>query len=203
MAKPLVFQLGDRDLSFNLAKVDRAKLYGYKEVEVLDDKGGACDLATLASDGQTVVGRGGTGMGYLSGGGEWCDKGDLKPIDLDGAEITPVASSYSQAIKLFETVTAEEYLSHNIRTIYRLETEDAIDDLMEELDRGTIFAFPYSFRGGLEADAAFMLKGDDGNVFLAVGQPTKIEFIGIQPSISVIDDTDGDNETDLMDFDMI
>lgn len=203
MAKPLVFQFGDRDLSLYLYKVDRAKLYGYKEVEALDDKGGQCDLATLASDGQTVVGRGGTGMGYVSGSGEWCDKSELKPIDLDGNEITPVASSYSGPIKLFDTVKADEFLSHNIRSIYRLQTDDEIDDLREELERGTIFSFPYSYRGGLEADAAFLLKGQDGNLFLTVGQPTKIEFLGIQPSISVIDAMDDDNETDLMDFDMI
>ncbi len=203
MAKPLVFQFGDRDLSFNLEKVDRSKLYGYKEVEVLDDEGGVCDLATLATDGQTVVGRGGTGMGYVSSGGEWCEKSELKPIDLDGNEITSVESSYSAPIKLFETASHNEYLGHNIRSIYRMTTEDQIDELVEELDRGTIFSFPYSYRGGLEADAGFMLKSDEGNLFLAIGQPTKIEFISMQPSISVVDDTEEDNETDLMDFEMI
>lgn len=203
MAKPLVFQFGDRDLAFTLEKVDRSKLYGYKEVEVIDEKGGQCELATLAPDGHTVLGRGGTGLGYVSSSGDWCDKSDLKPIDLEGNEIEPVESSYSAQIKLFDTVSSEEYLTHNIRAIYRVETEDEHEDLVAELNRGTIFSFPYSYRGGLEADAGFLLASDEGDIFLAVGVPTKIEFVGIQPSIAVIDDTEDDNETDLMDFDMI
>ena len=52
MAKPIVFQWGDMDLSFSLAKIDRSKLYGYKEVEVLDEDGNRCELATLADDGR-------------------------------------------------------------------------------------------------------------------------------------------------------
>ena len=57
-----------------MTKVDRAKLYGYKELLVLDENGETCEMATLAEDGHTVVGKGGTGMGYLSADGQWCDK---------------------------------------------------------------------------------------------------------------------------------
>src|SRR5690606_23371108 len=66
VAKPLVFQFGDCDLALVMNKVDRSKLYGYKEVEVLDDQGRRCELATLAGDGRTVVGRGGTGIAQLA-----------------------------------------------------------------------------------------------------------------------------------------
>src|SRR5262245_26660935 len=119
MAKPLVFQWGDTDLSFALAKIDRAKLYGYKDVEVLDEKGNPCELATLAEDGRTVVGLGGTGLGYVDADGLWSDKSQLLPVDVEGNQIAPVASSFSAPIKLFETVTADEYLGHNIRLVYQ------------------------------------------------------------------------------------
>ena len=71
MAKPLVFQWRDRQFSFAMNKVDRAKLYGFKETEVLDEQGLRCDLATLAQDGQTVIGRGGTAFGVLTVDGTW------------------------------------------------------------------------------------------------------------------------------------
>ena len=203
MAKPLVFQWGDTDLSFTLAKIDRSKLYGYKEVEVLDEDGNRCELATLADDGRTVVGRGGTGMGYVDADGAWCEKAKLKPVDLEGEEITPVASSFSAPIKLFETVSADDYLCHNIRLVYQLTTEDDTEDLVDELKRGTIFSFPYSYRGGLESDAGFLLMGEDGNLFLAVGDPTDVEFIGLQQMAALVAEEDDADETDLMDFDMI
>lgn len=202
MAKPLVFQFGDRELSFTLLKVDRSKLYGYKEAEVLDDHGHRCELATIANDGRTVVAMGGTGLGQISADGLWCDKSQLKPIDLDGNEIKPVPSSFSAPVKLFEVASVDQYLQHNIRSIYQLETEDDTSELLGELKRGTIFSFPYSYRGGLEADAGFLLMNESGNIFLAVGSPTKVEFIGLQQTAVLVDEED-DEETDLMDFDMI
>jgi hypothetical protein len=202
MAKPLVLQFGDRDLAFAMNKVDRSKLYGYKEVEALDDLGRRCELATLTADGRTVVGRGGTAFGQLSPDGTWRDKGHLRPIDVDGKEIQSVPSSFSAPIKVFDTATVDEYLKHNIRLVYQLSTEGDRADLATELARGTIFKFPYSYRGGLEADAGFLLQGDDGNTFLAVGNPTKVEFIGLQQMAVAEDDGELD-ETELMDFDMI
>jgi hypothetical protein len=203
VAKPLVFQWGDNDLSFQLAKIDRSKLYGYKEVEVLDEDGNRCELATLADDGKTVVARGGTGLGQLDADGRWTDKSQLKAVDLEGNEIQPVASSYSAPIKLFETVTPDEYLRHNVRLVYQIETDDDTESLVQELERGTIFTFPYSYRGGLEADAGFLLMGEGGNVFMAVGNPTNVEFLGLQQTAALADEEEGVDETDLMDFDMI
>ena len=147
-------------------------------------------------------------LGYVDADGCWCDKSTLKPIDLEGHEITPVVSSFTAPIKLFDTVTADEYLSHNIRLVYQLQSDETQSDenlqsLVAELQRGTIFSFPYSYRGGLEADAAFMLLGEDGNIFLTVGNPTKIEFIGLQQTAALVGEEDETDETDLMDFDMI
>ena len=48
MAKPLIFSFGGSDFSFEMTKVDRAKLYGYKEIEVFDEQGEKCEMATLA-----------------------------------------------------------------------------------------------------------------------------------------------------------
>ena len=165
--------------------------------------GAAFASAGRHAHGRTIVGRGGTGIGYVSADGQWCDKTALKPVDVEGQEIEPVASSYSAPIKLFETATCDEYLSHNIRLVYQLQTDDDTSDLMRELQRGTIFTFPYSYRGGLEADAAFLLLGDDGNMFLAVGNPTKVEFIGLQQTAAIVEEDGDTEETDLMDFDMI
>lgn len=213
MAKPLVFQFGDKEYPLHLSKIDRSKLYGSKEVEVLDDNEELCELATLAEDGRTMIGKGGTGLGWLDADGRWCNKAELKPFNVDGDEIQPVKSSFNASIKLFETTTAEEYLQHNVRLVYSLsfegpsESPDSANDLaelLEALQDGTIFKFPYSYRGGLEADTAFMLLNDEGELILAVGNPTDIFFIGIQASAAPeSDETSGDAEDSLMDFDMI
>jgi hypothetical protein len=203
MAKPLVFQYGDRELSFELNKVDRAALYGHKELEVLNEDGKVCELATLADDGRTVVGRGGTGLAYMSADWHWREKSNLKPIDLEGNAITPVGSSFSAPIPLMQQASVNDYLDHKIRLVYCLTTENDVSPLSEELNRGTIFSFPYSYRGGLQADAGFLLAADGGKIFMAVGNRTEMQFIGLQQAAALTEDDSDDDETDLMDFDMM
>lgn len=202
MAKPLVFHFNDSDFAFGLNKVDRSRLYGYKEVEVLDEKGRKCELATLGGDGHTVIGRGGSSFAQLSVDGEWCDKSALKPVDTEGREITPVPSSYSAPVNLTEPTTVADYLQHNIRLVYVLEPEGDASPLYEELKGGAIYRFPYSYRGGLEADAGFLIQGADGNFFMAVGNPTRVEFVGPTQITTVEEEVDAD-DAGMMDFDMI
>ena len=57
MAKPLVVELHGQPLNLSLEKVERSKLYGYVETEVLDEAGERCELATLTG-GHSVVGKG-------------------------------------------------------------------------------------------------------------------------------------------------
>lgn len=204
MAKPLVFLLNNQTFSLGLSKIDRSVLYGFKEVEVLDEHGGRCELATLADDGCTILGRGGTAFASVAPDGVWCEKAALKPVDLDGKEIQPVPSSFSAPIPLSETASVNEYLAHNIRSVYLLRGEGDVSALIGELTRRVIFKFAYSYRGGLEADVGFLLAGADGNAFLAVGTPTRTEFVGLQQDLaSPVEEEGSEGETDLLDFDMI
>ena len=206
MAKPLVFQWRDRQISFQMAKVDRARLYGFKESEVLNDQGQRCELATLAQDGQTVVGRGGTAFGTLTVDGTWIEKGQLRPVDPAGQTIEPVASSFAAPVPLAEKVSAEDYLDCAVRALYLMETTDDIGPLADELKQGTIYRFPYSFRGGLEPDQGYLLVNAEGKVFCAIGKPAKVEFLGLAQAAAAVEDEDtegAEEEADAMDFSMM
>jgi hypothetical protein len=204
MAKPLVVEFNGLSVDLQLEKIDRTKLYGYSETEVLDDTGKKCEVGTLTSDGHSIVGRGGTAIAYLSPDGLWRKKSDLKPVDLHGAPITPVKSTFDSTVNLDKTITIDEYLSHNIHLVYRLTADHVPQDLADELAKGTIFHFPFSFRGGIEASAGFMLQAADGNLFLCVGTPTAIEFIGLKAQAPVVvEDEVADEEADLLDFSMV
>lgn len=203
MPKPIVFQFGDRDISFDMNKVDRSKLYGFKEVQALDETGNACQLATLAGDGCTLIGKGGTGLGWLDADGCWRDKAELVPVDKNGSEIQPVTSSFAAPIKLFDTATIEEYLEHDIRLLYHVQSLSDAEDLEVELRRGTIFVFSYSYRGGLEADIGFLLANELGEMMLAIGNRASVEFVGLAAPAATVSETDDADDVDLMDFDMI
>ncbi len=202
MAKPLVVSLGGRDFALNLNKVERSDLYGFIEVETLDEQGRKCTLATLADDGRTLIGASGSALATLSVDGEWLDKKVLRPVDNQGQAMTPVASSYSAPVPLQKTATIEEYLSHNIRSAYQVSSETDLEPLMAELKKGTIFHFPYSFRGGLEPDAGFLLLAADGTPFVAIGGQTRLEFVGLQQVGTAEEEPEGDDD-DSLDFSMM
>lgn len=205
MAKPLVFQWRDRQFSFAMNKVDRAKLYGFKESEVLDEQGLRCDLATLAQDGQTVVGKGGTAFGVLTQDGMWIEKNQLTPVDPTGQKLQPVPSSFAAPVPLMETATADDYLDCAVRAIYQLESTDDVEPLLAELRAGVIYRFAYSYRGGLEPDQGFLLSNFEGKIFCAIGKPAKVEFLSLQQTAAVVEEEElaDDEEVDAMDFSMM
>jgi len=204
MAKPLVVEFQGQTVSLALEKIDRSKLYGYVDTEVVDESGKACELATLLGDGHSLVGKGGKALAYLSQEGLWRSKSELSPVDNNGKPITPVKSTFDTVVKLEERATVEDYLAHNIRLVYHLTPDGEHPPLMEALRRGDIFRFPFSYRGGVSASPAFILLGADGNVFLCVGVLTALEFVGLKATAPIL--TEGDEapeEDDALDFSMV
>lgn len=190
MAAPLIVEFHGAEISLDLEKVDRSDLYGYVDVETLDDLGRPCRLVTLAPDGRTLIGAGGTAFGYLSIDGLWLDRDVLQPVDVNGQVLQPVPSSFSARVPLTQEqqATIEELLDHNIRSVYMLSTGGEWSGLKEGLAGGAIYRFPFSYRGGLNPDVAFMLQGADGNVFLLVGSPTAIEYAGLAEAAAAVEE---------------
>lgn len=205
MAKPLILEYQSRSISLGLQKVDRTKLYGYIETEVVDEAGKSCELGTLLGDGHSLVGKGGTGLAYLSQDGLWRKKSELRPVDRDGNVLTPVKSTFDAPVSLDDKASIDEYLSHNTHLIYQLLPEDGeTDDLIAELRGGVIYRFPFSYRGGVSASVGFLLIGSDGNLFLCVGSPTTIEYVGLKAAAAVVvDPQDEVVEDDAMDFSLV
>ncbi len=205
MAKPLVLNFGGTDFPFQLSKVERSDLYGSVETETLDEQGRKCFLATLADDGKSIITSGGSAFATLSADGSWVEKKTLIPTDSQGNAIKPCPSSYAAPCPLETKVSIDDYLSHNIRAVYQVSCEVDMGPLMDELKQGTIFQIPYSFRGGLEPDAGFLLLSADGTPFFAVGTPTKLEFVGFDQPAAVVEEEDpfADAEDDSLDFGMM
>lgn len=202
MARPLVVQFAGMEYPLALDKVERSDLYGYTETLTLDDEGQPCTLATLAQDGKTLIGAGGTAQGYVSTDGRWLERTELTPIDLDGKPIEPVPSSFSAPIDLTQTATVEELLDHNVRSVYLMTSEADLASLQKELDGGTIFKFDFSYRGGLASDTAFLLKGQDGGIFMLVAQPAFIDFVGLAQAAPAVEDDEQADEDDEDPLDM-
>ena len=122
---------------------------------------------------------------------------------MQGNAITPVPSSFAAPIELSDEASVERFLDHNIRLIYELDSEGITPELAKRLQAGAMFMFPYSYRGGLEADTGFLMTNSAGDIFFLVGDDSNIEFKGLQQVVPVTDYETNDDDASLMDFDMI
>jgi hypothetical protein len=195
----------DQPLTFALEKIDRDRLYGYIDVQTFDAAGQPCERATLAADGHTLAGKGDTALAYLSPTGLWRRRDQLRAVDPQGAVILPVKSTFASPVPLDTEATTDDYLAHTIQLVYQLvpERADLIGPLFSELAAGTIYRFPFSYRGGIDPAAAFVLAGADGHIYLCVGKPTGLEYVGLEAPAALIEEDEATEEEELLDFSVI
>ncbi len=205
MPRELEFEFGESHFSCELNKVDRTKLYGSVDIETIDAEGNRCSLATLANDGKTLIPNGGTASGYLNPDGEWIERGDLVPMNLDGEELPTLPSSFDAPIELHHKADLSTFLDHSIRLSYSLECEDGFDPkLLEQLQAGTIFQFEFLYRAGVSPDPAFIIADRDDNIWMLVGTAAQIDFTGLeQAAVSTANADADDDDEEGFDFDML
>ena len=204
MPRALKFKFGDSEFECELNKIDRRKLYGSVDVETRDIDGNRCGLATLANDGKTLIPYGGTAMGYISSDGEWVERTDLKPVDLSGSELTMLPSSFDITIELEKTATPEEFLNYSSRLVYLMGTnDDFAPELTKQLEEGTIFRFEFLYREGISADPAFLLGTPDGLIWMMVGKPSAIEYVGLDQAAVCFVGKEDDEDVEEFDFEML
>ena len=205
MARALSFRHGKNQLAFGLEKIDRKRLYGFVDTEVLDGTGRPCELAILASDGRTLVGRGGSSLMMLDADGKYAARGDLAPVRDTGEPVSRVPSSFDAPIALHARATIDDLLSHNIKSVYALTPPMGATELLQELRQGFVYTFPFSYRGGLDPDVGFLLVNADGAPFLLLGKPTQFQFVSLAQVESAEEDSvpEADEDSDDMDFAMM
>lgn len=186
-------------LNCSISKVDRDRLYGYRKTEILDEQGRPCQPVTLGSDGRTLIPSGGVALAYLSPQGSWRDKSGLQAVDMSGDPIEGVGSTFKTVVELDEEASVDSLLDHDIRMVYELNPEEDFsfpDSLLQELADARIYSFPFSYRGGLTADTAFVLKGEDETVWMLIGQTTGIELLSYEQAKGVDEEAEVENGDD-------
>lgn len=203
MARPLVLSLDGQEFPVSLVKIDREKLYGGVEIEAYDEKKKPATLKVLAADGKTLIDKGGTALATVNEDGTSIDRSELKPVDSDGEEIELVESSFSRTNVLSRS-SAEDYLSQVVKSVYLVQPfEDApLDYLQDHLASDQIYTFPFSYRGGVDFDSAFLV-GDQQDAFMVVGKQAALQYVKLNQA-AVLDSTEEQEISgDELDFDLL
>lgn len=203
MAKALVLSLDGQEFPVKLTKIDRDKLYGSVEIEAFDDDGKEVALRVLAADGKTIIDKGGTSLATVTEQGDSISRKELIAVNSEGEELETVPSSFS-APNVLERTSVEDYLSHSVKTVYALEPAEGgdLDHLQNVLSDGGIYKFPFSYRGGLEYDGAFLIE-NKGDVFMIVGSPAVLQYLKLGQTAVLDSIEEQEISADDLDFDLL
>lgn len=199
MAKPIIVTWGGVQSSFDHEKLDRAKLYGKRQRQILDPYEQRCERAELSRDGTLLIRSGMTAQGYFDEGGAWVPNGDLVGLDADGNPLPRVPSTLGEPQELTGPVDPGELLDLSVRSVYTLDPNGLDPKLEAELRGGKVFRFPFCYRGGYDTELAYLVC-NGGAFFALVGSPAVSEWCELQTTVS--DDPGGDDDGDELDFEM-
>lgn len=190
MSRKLNFQLGSRSFDCAINKVDRAKLYGRKEVVATNPQGHVLQKGYLDEWGSVVIAS--VGMGYLDETRCWHGKNELVAVDSSGKRLDLRPSSFDQPIVLKDVVSIETYLEHEAAMVYVLKGY-GLGDLIALLDQvDGVFSFPFAYRSSYDTRTAFLVVANE-DIFMIVGNATELKFLSKRQH-SVLDDDDEDGE---------
>ena len=198
MAKPIVVNFQGVESSFKLEKLDRAKLYGKRQRQVLDPSGARCERAELTRDGSLLIRAGMTAQGYFDQGGAWVPNRELVGLDAAGQPLPLVPATLGVAQALAGPVAPEELLDLAVRSVYVLTPEGLDPKLAERLAAGEIFRFIFNYRADYNAETAFLV-GNKAGYFALVGDPTSAPWAELA---TVAAETFDEGDDDELDFEM-
>lgn len=202
MPRTLTLSLDGDEFPVQLIKIDRDKLYGTVEIEAFDEKGKPAEVKILDADGKTLIDKGGTALAMTDEKGNSVDRTQLKTVDSNGDPIERVPSSFD-APNVLMTSEVDDYLEQIVKSVYLLTPADQpLDFLLDHLVDGTIYTFPFSYRGGLEYDNAFVLGGRS-DAFMVVGRPAALKYVSLNQAASLDTVEEKEISAEEIDFDLL
>ncbi len=201
MAKSIAVRLGDEPSRFSFAKLERERLYGRKERQVVDAEGRRCAGAWLSADGAALVPAGGLAMLYVDPGFGTVERSELKAVDEHGAPLPLQPSTLGVEQALVGPVPAARVLEHAIHAVYTLVPEAVGPTLSAALGEGKIFCAPFNYRDDYRLETMFLL-GNEAGLFALVGTETNFGMV-VRDAAPPTPPSEGDELGEDLDFSMM
>jgi len=199
MARELVLNLNKKKSHFQISKIDRKKLYGFKKRLYLDEKGKECSRANLEEETGIVFVSSDISSCYINYKGNFIEKKELEAIDDKGKKVTKQESTLGKDVKL-ESTSVEEALNLKVNSVYHLEPKNFDNDLKSKLDKGEVFSFPFNYYSDFKLEDGIILKSEK-NYFALIGRKTMCHWIG-EHSDELPEEVEEFEDNDL-DFEMM
>lgn len=203
MAKGINLTFNGSSFLMGITKVDRKKIYGYTVIDVKDDIGSKCGLASISDDGKYILSKGCVGYTTLNEQNEYIASNKVSMVDQEGNPLDKISSSFDlEEIKL-EKTTLEEYLKLHVKAVYQLNADNEevdVPSLLTLLKMERVLKFHFNYRTDYDQDDAFLLESN-GSVFMVIGTVSPFEFIGLEKVIE--EEVNIEDDEDDFDFGML
>ena len=202
MAKNLTFSINKSTYSAGITKLDRDKIYGFVEEQILDKNGNLCSSGALLDDGQTLVLTGATAMKTVTDNNAEVDKKALKTVYMDGKDAILVPSSYEGTIELVKA-TMDDLFNLEVNSVYQLTWEDAVakSSMLKELEGGNLFRFVFNYRADYEGADAILLSAQN-EIFVLTGRLLEFEHLENKTAAPIAEVENAEQEEEV-DFGML
>lgn len=196
MAKVLQFISENTLYEAEPVKIERKKIYGYKELSALDSNGNECRQCYLDASGTILIPPGAVKLSSLDEDGNTVERSEMILVDANGNPPANFPSSFDSPILLEHTVSEEEFLDHLWKGVYQIDNAE-----LAAAAENKIYAFPFSYRGGHTCDEGFLLAAE-GKCFLFYGEKIDFPFLNA-PDSGVLDDVEDSCDDNDFEFDMM
>ena len=198
MAKQAEFIINGSLVMAELKKVDRKKIYGWSTIEVFDENGSKCKLASI-SDGVHILPSGSSSLLKFNEKGQTVSSSELVGFNLEGEKVEKIPSVYDGKVDLKEA-TIDDYLSLAVKTVYQL---NMLDDttMLNALKDDKIYSFIFNYRADYEGDDAFLISNGE-IVFAVTGKVADLEFFGLNDNEKELVVTEEESSEEELDFAM-
>jgi len=176
VAREILLNFEKKVSSFELTKVDRKKLYGFKKRIYLDDKGKECTRANLEEETGIVFFNSDISNCHTDYKGNYVDKKDLEAIDDNGKKVKKEESTLGKEVNI-KPVDLDAALNLKVNSVYCLEPKTFDEKLKKALDKGDLFYFNFNYFSDFKLEDAILLKGDK-DYFALIGRKTSCHWIG-------------------------
>jgi len=203
MARSLILSVDGREFPVQIVKINREDLYGSVDIEAFDEKGKPAELLILAPDGKTLIGKGGTALATLDAKGNSISRTELSVVGAKGEELPRVESSFDHPNEL-RKADVDDYLSMIVKSVYAIDPvgDESISHLLDLLSDGRLYRFPFSYRGGVEYDDAFVI-GNGKDAFLVIGKQASMQFAKLGQTAVLEPVEEEEISADDLDFDLL
>ena len=199
MAREILLNLNKKKSIFEISKIDRKKLYGFKKRLFLDEKGEECSKANLEEETGIVFVNSDISSCYLDHKGNYIEKSNLEAINDNGKNVKKEDSTIGKEVNV-NSITTEDALNLKVNSVYHLEPKEFDEDLKSKLDKGDLFSFPFNYYADFKLEDGIILKSEK-EYFALIGRKTSCHWVG-ENSDDLPEDVEEFEDNDL-DFEMI